>query len=297
MQMQFLMGGKMVELSDHTRLMNIMIGLSMNIPHWPHSFKDLKYNVELIEPKITEANPDLIITNKKFNHSMVVDCKSQTLEEKQIKKYVNIRENPNILIQNGFVQVPHHNIFKADPTISTFYDLSSEKLILENKIPLLHVIQNNNHILKIEKKCANFQNKQLDRIFPIDTSSGEPPYNLYPFDENDEDIFSIAILRQLVAFGTRDKIFTVEGLLQEVHPFWSIIHNKKKFKEKATTLLIELQNKGKKIGLNRYIYREGIGWRINISRDIKSIRAFQKICSTLEETITYKTVQKTINDD
>jgi len=287
----------MVELTDHTQLMNIMIGLSLNIPRWDHSFRDIKYNVETIEPKIPEANPDIIFTNKKVNHSIIMDCKSRTLEEKQIEKYVNLRNNPNILIQHGVVSVPHHEHFRADPTISSYHDLSSIPLIVDNKIPFLHVIRANNRIIKIEKKCAEFQNKEIDKIFPIDTSSGEPPYSLYPFDDNDTEIFTIQILRQLIKYGTGgEKIFTEDELLGEVHPYWSIIHDKKKFKSKAITLLLALLQNGKKTGINRYLSKESKGWKVKVAPDVKSIRAFQNICIKLIQTIDYDTLQETFTE-
>ncbi|OYT34806.1 MAG: hypothetical protein B6U87_01505 [Candidatus Aenigmarchaeota archaeon ex4484_52] len=85
--------------------MNMIIGLSVKgDSKWPNPLKELKYNVSVIEKLVKESTSDLILTTKKYNHSLLIDCKSKTIKEKQIKNYLDIRKTPDILIKRGIAK-------------------------------------------------------------------------------------------------------------------------------------------------------------------------------------------------
>ena len=279
-------------LSNHTRLLNIIMGLALKIPNWPHPLRDLDYNLELIEANLPEANPDLILTTKKYNHSIVVDCKSKTIKEEQIERYINIRSNPSLLTKRGFVDVPVPQHYSADPTFVSFNDLSNNSLIVDNKIPLLHVIESNNEIHTIERKISVFQMDRLNDVFPIDIRGMKPPYNLYPFDVQDKEIFTIHILRELLDLGIHQISFSEEELLKRAHKYWSIIseHKKREFRTIAGRILYELGRSE----LKEYLKKDGAKWNIILKKDVKSIQAFQKRCEDAIKSLQSKLKQSTL---
>jgi len=277
--------------------MNISMGLAINIPRWSSPLRELKYNVEVLEANLPETRPDVILTSKQFNHSLIIDCKSRTLKKSQMERYKKIMENPKILLTRGIVNVPNTKQFKADPTIISFFDLTDQELINSNDFPFLMVLDESSKIISIEKRYGAFQNDKLNRIFPIDTSGGTPPINLYPFGENDNEIFKMKIFRELINFGLKGQIFNIEDLMGKIHPCWAIIGDKRKFRSRATTLMLQLEKIGAKYGLNRYLKRESSsGWKVEIPPDSKSVKAFQSICEKIESSIEYGTLQDNLGE-
>ncbi len=278
-------------LSEHTRLLNITIGLSLRIPNWPGPLKELGYSPEVIEANMPEANPDLILTNKKYNHSLIVDCKSRTIEEKQTKKYVEIRNDPQILIRRGVVNVPVIRHYSACPVYISFHDLTKEKQIVENKIHFLHVVEENNELQIIESKTEQFQRADLNKIFPIDLKGKKPPYALYPFDVEDTQIFKIYILRELFNIALHQQnSFTEEELLKNTHKCRDIIseHKKKIFRNIAKRILHETC----KSELREYLKSDENKWNIKLQRESNSIKAFQKRCEDAIKSLDDKLKQK-----
>lgn len=280
-------------LSDHTRLLNIIMGLTLKIPNWPHPLRDLDYNLELIEANLPEANPDLILTTKKYNHSIVVDCKSKTIEMEQISKYVNIRSTPLNLIRRGIVSVPVNQHYSADPAFISFNDLSNNSLMVDNKIVLLHVTESDNEIQRIERKISKFQLDRLNNVFPLDTAGMKPPYNLYPFDVQDKEIFTIHILRELLDLGIKQITFSEEELLERAHQYWSIIsdHKKREFRNIAQQILYEVRRSE----LKEYLKKDGPKWKIILKTDVKSIQAFRKRCEDAIKSLESKLKQSTLD--
>lgn len=279
----------MEELSNHTKLMNIVMGLALKIPKWPHPLRDLGYTIDVVEANMPEANPDIILTTKKYNHSIVADCKSNTVDEGQIKKYASIQSDPQILIRRGFVTIPVIKHYSADPTFISFNDLSMIPLVIDNNICSLHVVEKDGNIQKIEFKFGKFQLNDLNAIFPINVAGAKPPYNLYPFDVQDRETFTLYLLRELLTYVLKQTSFTVEELLSSVHPYWSIIHGhkQKEFKTIADRILSELG----KSELRDYLQKENIRWNMSVKRDAKSIQAFQKRCNEAIGTIESKLKQ------
>jgi len=274
--------------------MNMMIGLCRDVPKWPNTLKQENYQIECIEANIPQSKPDLILSNHQKNHSLFVDCKSKTLERKQIENYDHIQKNPHLVIQSGKVKTPHPQQFQLDPTLCSFSDLSAEPLVTEFNFPCLHVVESKQKptiIDQISLNTGRFKNSKVNTVFPIDTSHCVPPVFLYPFSDLDVEIFTIRILQYLHQTGIKKKTFTVEDMLFKIHGMWKYIDNQKIFKTKASSILIDLQNKG----LKKYLKRQNNEWSVDIKTDNKSHQAFQKKCIEIERELERKSYQDVLS--
>ncbi|KAF5072912.1 hypothetical protein DSECCO2_196940 [anaerobic digester metagenome] len=282
----------MVELSDHTKLMNIIIGLCHDIPHWPNPFTQKNYKISQIEAKIPESNPDIIISNTSTNHSILFECKSShNVKEKQIEKYAKVRKDPSVVIQSGKVKVVHKRQYSVDIAYCSFEDLSSNELICKHDMHCIHIERiTNAKINSIHLTRGIFSKNGLNAVFPIDTKTSKPPYFLYPFDENDIELFTKEMLNQLQKFALTNKnSFTTPELLSKTHPLWHRIDDKKKFEKKASSILSDLQKKG----LKNYLERSKASgkWSITIKQGNRSFQAFQEKCMKLINKLDYKSYQ------
>ena len=277
-------------LSDHTILINIIIGLSYNnIPNWNNVLWKLGYEISAIEPKIPlsaekNSNPDVILYSKKHNHIIIVDCKSKTLKEEQTEKYVKLKENPSILITYGYAPTPpNDDDINGDVTFVSFHNLQNIKLITSNNIPTMFVIKEENIIKKIERTGC-FTIEDLNNIFPISINS-KPPYYLYPFDLEDYDLFKQHILHKLIKYALETKEFTLDELLRDIHPMWDYIHTEKRkaFRNKARDILKDL-TKSKELKdylKTKRISRSVSKWYINTKDKHKSLQTFISRCKKL----------------
>lgn len=276
--------------------MNIMVGLCYKVSKWPNPFLQNNYTISKIELKIRQSNPDLIITNKKKNHSIIFECKSSDyLKEPQMAKYDKIRKNPSPLIQSGKVSIIHKDQFVVDPVYSSFKDLSAEELICKYNMLCIHVKKAiNSKIESINLTRGDFSNAKLNKIFPINTSKDVPPYWLYPFDENDTELFTIEILNQLQKFGYNQQSFGIKQLMEECHSLWKFIDDNKKFEKKAYGILHDLQRSK----LKGYLKQDKVSgkWSVNIKPNTRSFQAFRKKCDKIKSELDLRSYQDTLKN-
>lgn len=280
----------MVKLSDHTRLMNILLGLCLDVPNWPNVFRQQKYKVTLIEGNVPPSKPDIVISNNHANHSIFFDCKSKTLNPRQLENYDQIHKNPPIAINSGKINAIHKRQYHIDPSLCSFHDLSGHELVNKFSISCIQVIESDDQYCEIKEillRRGHFTNSKLNEVFPIDTSHCVPPYHLYPFGDNDKDAFIIQILNQLHKFGYLRKEFTIEELLSGCHRMWKFIDDKSKLKKRSHSILLDLQKKG----LRKYLKRNGDKWLVDISPTPQGHQAFQKRCSLIEKKLERQTYQ------
>src|SRR3990172_8427719 len=152
-------------LSEHTVLVNGMIGLCTKPRGWPSTLKDLGYKVEYLEPTFLNSegkkvNPDILFTSNKLIHALITECKGGvSIEDEQLEKYSKI----NVENVRNWVRVYDASKLSLDLCLAS-YEESSEK-ILENidsqyNFPIL-VFSLSNFISKINK----FSNSKLDQAF------------------------------------------------------------------------------------------------------------------------------------
>ncbi len=81
---------------DHTRLMNMFMGLCAGTPQWPSIFLELGYSIRLVEPVIStdtaqKVNPDVVAASETHSHAIVAECKSgKNIDARQDKKYLEL---------------------------------------------------------------------------------------------------------------------------------------------------------------------------------------------------------------
>jgi len=282
------MGG----LSDHTKLINIIISLaSKNVPKdWNNALWRLGYYVASIEPRfpidgVGNSNPDIVLYSEKYKHIVIIDCKSKTLKEKQTMKYLKLKNNPKILINYGVVEAPINNDLSGDVSFASFHDISNNPQVRDNPIVILHVIKNENIIEIIDRK-GNFEINDLNLIFPIQINS-KPLYHLYPFDIDDTELFKCHIVHKLIKYAYSNKEFTLDELLRDILPTWDLIHDTEKrrgFKNRARDILKDLQNKGLETYLkSKKLSKSETRWYIDVKDSPQSMQAFIKKCKEIIE--------------
>ena len=276
-------------LSNHTLLMNIIIGLT-NIKHWGTKFQDLKYTVVAIEPIIPledskNSNPDIILYSPAYKHALILDCKSKTLKEEQTQKYINLRYNPNKLITYGHIS--NETEITGDISFISFHNLENYDLILSNSIPVLYAIKIEEGAIKEIQRKGDFNFNELNDIFPIPINS-RIPYFIYPFDTDDTNEFKDYILQKLILYAYKDKqSFTIDELLEDIfEELWSgnIIHHKKKkeFKNKARDILKILREGALKNYLsNKKVSKSKAVWDIKVKDKSRSLQSFVEKCNDI----------------
>jgi len=268
-------------LSEHTLLINKVIGLTRKISHWPSILRDLGYNVDLIGATYLnkdgrETTPDLTLTSNRQLHILLVECKGgKTVNEDQLERYTKLTE-----------ESIRDKVSVYDPRRITFdicyitTDKHYEYVLFQiNKIyafPLLIFSKTS-----ISKR-NNFQNAVLNREFSRDIKiNGKTPISFYPFDENDDPaLIAVYVFREIVAqalrHSTDDYEIDLEEILSTVHPLWKYFsHNKKTaLLRKVNSILLDYQRKELKNHIRKV--KRTRKWRAT-----KSLQALANVCQKL----------------
>ena len=266
-------------LSDHTLLMNQMIGLCKKTYGWPSTLKELGYFVELIEPifvnsESKKVNADLRLTSNKLVHTLVTECKGGvTVDDQQIEKYAKLTVES--IIRKTMVHDPRRLEFEV--VFATNIKFRDELLKRIGTFPL--IIFSETELTKENK----FQNKELENAFssPIAIST-KPPTHFYPFnDQDDRALIALYVFQKLVvlSLGTREDSneIDIDTILSKIQPFWKDIDETKKkaLRGKVNDILFEYQ---KREELKEYLekVKGKSSWRIT-----KSLDAFRKGCQKI----------------
>ena len=274
-------------LSEHTVLVNGMIGLCTKTRGWPSTLKDLGYKIEYLEPTFLNSegkkvNPDILFTSNKLIHALITECKGGvSIEDEQLEKYSKI----NVENVRNWVRVYDASKLSLDLCLAS-YEESSEK-ILENidseyNFPIL-VFSLSNFISKINK----FSNSKLDQAFSTPIEISYPPTEFYPFDDEDDvSLIALYVLREL-AFLALNNLhnesveFEPDEMLERIHPMWANIHETKKKKLRSKTK--EILDEYKKEQLSEHLAKvKGKNtWQIT-----KSMKAFGDKCNKIIKELT-----------
>lgn len=218
---------EMTGLSNHTLLMNMIIGLCKKEHGWQSVLRDLGYEVDWIEPHFINSEgkkvvPDLMLTSNKLLHSLIVECKGgKTLSMDQIDRLSKL-EIESIADRTSVYDVKR---LKMDVCFAVFEGYLKDILsILDNLFPLL--VFSNAESVKL-RKLGKFKLKQLNSALSHEIQLGSfPPTGYIPFtDEDDEDLIAMYILQELVSraikLSEKDTLkFDVDDLLSSIHPLW-----------------------------------------------------------------------------
>jgi len=235
-----------MKLSNHTLLINMIIGLCKRTYGWPSTLKDLGYDVDWIEPKLINSEgrkviPDLMLTSNKFLHSLVVECKGgKTLDKDQIDRLSKLTVDS----VRDKASVYNARRLSLDVCFASFKDYLGHILqLLGESFPIL--VFSDTEL----KKHGKFKSRHLENALSNSISlGGSPPTGYVPFtDEDDIDVVAMYVIQELVSMALKSKKddelkFDVDEVLSKIFPFWERTDEgaKKKLRNKVDSVIRQI---------------------------------------------------------
>lgn len=213
--------------SEHTRLVNRVMGLCKDTARWPSVLHDLGYAVQLVEQTISlressqKITPDVVAVSNRLVHAMVIDCKGganidpdqdgryESLESRDLTYHVTVHD-PNRLT---------HIACYADGVVN------HESLEPHTRLPFITFGPD-----AVSGK-RDFGNSQVNDSLckPISLKGMLEPTGYYPFSPEDKDSAIIphvlaGLLSYLVQRGRETPsavtdAAVAEAVLRIIHPF------------------------------------------------------------------------------
>lgn len=273
----------MKSVSDHTLQINAWIALCQIDRTFPDTLRRLGYTVDIIDPNFIHdgehVNPDLILTSRGHNHSIIVDCKSWALKEHQNERYKTIHDSPDFLLSRGVVSSAEASgDYDAQFTYSSFNDLSGNPLLPENDFAVVHFDSDAKQYIISTLGDHDFHPDELQDQFPIQTGTRYIPTDYFPFDvgtgEEDYRQFTISILQSTVHVALANDEFDADDLLEDAHPLWVDLDAelKQEYRAHVEKIISEYQNKG----LDEHIQKVESSSKTEWSVVSKSLQALQR---------------------
>lgn len=188
--------------SNHTRLMNYIIGMCKTHNDWIPILNNLGYDPSIIEQRIRTSSgetvkPDIIVTSNKLIHSLVFECKGgTTVDGEQIRRYGTLTEN-----DLRWVDVYTFDNFHFDVCIADIEKNHSAILPhINNIFPIITF--GDKKLFKTGEFGEKMVNQALQK--PISLKGKIPPLFYYPFSEEDEKSYIIPfVMRGLVSIAIK----------------------------------------------------------------------------------------------
>lgn len=240
----------MYSVSTHTTQINGWISLTKSRKEFSHTLRDYGYQCEFIEKQIKFdgkiSKPDVVLTSDRENHSIIIECKGEGLDPDQYSRYKLLEKESNVLLQESrFNGAIDKGRYENEVCYSSFSDLSTHSLILSEPSAFVHFQKTTSGILL--SNLSEFTSDTLRSAFPINMDPDEDiPMEYYPFDiEQPEDYpeFVSAIIQSVITTSIQDGVLDVEVVLEEAHPYWNHIDQKKRdrFIEEAKKVMVKLE--------------------------------------------------------
>ncbi len=237
----------MPTLSDHTRLLNLLITLAYKTPDLPSPLFDIGYSLEHIGTKIAfpsdavVLSPDLQFKSDAATTILFCEAKSGGIENGQAKKYKFL--TPDIISSRNLTTLPAQNL-----KVETCY-----VCLFENRLDVLAneglyrwgfpIIFFDGKTLKKDESTGNFNDPSLNKVFSKGiTISREPPNTFYPFGQGDsQGWIAYCVLTQLLeswAMGVRE--VTEDDLIRNSHRFFGYcFQDERNFVKRITHTALE----------------------------------------------------------
>lgn len=264
----------MLDVSSHTHQINLWISLSTPQTTYSDTLASSGYECDVIEDQMyiyddndTEIiHPDVVLTDStERDHSLVVDCKSNSIDADQIRRYLRLDEFEDQLITQGLVSDISTRDLTSEAVLSSFDDLSTHDI--PDEVAIVH-FENNPYgsFLISNPSPHDFDDDRLNRVFPINVSPSQPlPTGLYPFDiyEADKEALVASILSSILSLSIQEGEFSIEDILDRSHPYWDKLGDDKKDElyRRVEIVYYELLN----LGLDEYLEKvagtQGSKWR------------------------------------
>jgi len=233
--------------------MNGWIAMTRDPPFMSHGLAELDYVVDLIEHDIplpgALVKPDILLTSQRNNHSIIVDCKSETITPDQTERYLKAQENPDSILHeislSGAIDATKYS---AEACYSSFSNLATKFGFLSDiAFPFVHFSHTTSGVFI--RNPVPFENDSLAGSFPVNMNPDkELPTEYYPFDiEHEEDYqeFVSALIQSLIYNAANDSELDVEEALKDAHPYWGHISDEKRRRtlEEAQKVMRKLSSK------------------------------------------------------
>jgi hypothetical protein len=258
----------MATLSDHTRLINLLITLAHKTPDLKSPLNQLGYDLEHIGLKIafadgTGLDPDLSFKSHKRTALLLAEAKSGGVDNEQAKKYKAL--TPNDISRLGLTDLPAPNL-----SIQVFYACTkaNRDMVMANEAKFhwgFPILTFDGKVLKKEEESAPFQDEEIERLFSTGVGfDHEPPLTFFPFGEGDSDGWVVlSVLYELAVLWTRQETtFTPDQLLRQCHRLFGYFD--KEEKRRLLGITKSALDKINKSGSTRFAVRplRGDKWQI-----------------------------------
>lgn len=294
----------MKNVSDHTLQINAWIALCQIDPKFPDTLRRSGYTVDIIDPKFVhddeEVNPDLILTSRGNNHSIIIDCKSNTLKKHQNERYSSIQDSPGFLLSRGVVSSAEASEdYEAEFVYSSLSNLSTNTLLSDTDFAVVHFDQDADQYIIRTLDDHEFNFERLQDQFPIYTDTEHIPTDYFPFDvgtgDDDYRQFTISVLQSTVHVALNQDEFNADDVLEDAHPLWIDLDAEKKheLRTHTETIINEYQNKG----LDEHIQKIQASSREEWQVVSKSLQALQRKVDEFVDDVQTELEQMKITDD
>lgn len=221
--------------SLHTQLMNKFIGLCKNTAKWPNTLRQLGYEVQLIEQKVslehaTKVTPEAIAVSKKLLHAIVAECKGGNhIDDDQYERYKQLKAKDLY-----YAGVDIHDPNQLTHVVC-YVDDESNHASLEQYVSMPFITFGTDSI----HSTGDFNNQKTTQKLreTISLTEANEPTVFYPFSPNDNDEFVMHhVLVGLFAYLTKRSsqsvkvkdLSTANAILELIHPYHKIISAKHK---------------------------------------------------------------------
>lgn len=221
-------------ISEHTRLVNSVIGLCQDTARWPGVLHDLGYAVQLIEQSISlrkssqKITPDVVAVSNRLLHAMVIECKSGTnINSDQDRRYESLE--PRDLAYHVTVHDPNRLTH-----VACYADGAANHKSLEPHTKLPFITFGPEEVAGKRDFGKKEVNDKLHK--GVSLKGMLEPTGYYPFSPDDEDSAIIphvltGLLSYLVQRGrelppTTADADMAEAILKSIHPFHEQIYSR-----------------------------------------------------------------------
>ena len=278
------MGWKMIELCEHTLLLNAILGLVQKHNTYPCILAEKGYQLECICPsflnhKGKEINPDIILKSHSENNLLLGDCKTGTMQKEQALCYKDITieeiKEQNITSLSGNITI--------DKT-SICLERNLPKILEKDKeweVGLNIICKFDSGLLK-KADSIKFHSSILEDLFSRGVQLPQfTPTVYYQFSPEDpEEYILMHILPAILylSLNLNKTFFTLEELLLQTHSLYAYLDEKEKtkLKSRVNNILSNLERTDLKESINR-IPNQPNSWEVIKNR----VLSFRNKCQTL----------------
>lgn len=263
----------MLDLSWHTHQVNLWIALSQFDDTFTATLAELGYECDVIEDRLyildNDGNdviqPDVVLTGTDAEHSIVVDCKSETVDADQLQRYLKLEGNEEQLVIQGLVDGVDSSHLTIDTVLSSFSNLGGEPI--PDEFAVVHFDQDSHSGLAIWNPDGySFSHSDVADLLPINQEPDQPlPTGHYPFDvyEADKEAMVSAVFSAVVSLAMTEDEFSIQDVLDRSHPYWNKLGSQKReeLRERVNVIHLELLDAGLDEYLEKIAGTEGREWR------------------------------------